>query len=76
MNDSLRRAVRTFAQAFLGVIILQIGTIQADADDGKLDFEWWKRLLLSAAVAGFIALVTWAWNALENTTGKEFPVSK
>lgn len=70
MPDSLRRAIRTFVQAFTGVIIAQSGAILLDAQKGAyvLDIEWLKRLAVSAAVAGVIALVTYVHNLAEDKT--------
>lgn len=68
MNDAVRRAIRTFVQAFTGVIVAQSGAILLDAQKGEyvLDIEWIKRLAVSAAVAGVIALVSWLQNAMED----------
>lgn len=67
--DAVRRAIRTFIQAFLGVIIAQSGAILIDAQKGEyvLDIEWMKRIAVSAAVAGVIALFTYIQNALEDS---------
>jgi hypothetical protein len=60
--------LRTFVQAFTGVILAQVGAIAVDAQQGKyvLDIDWLKRILISALVAGIIALVTFAQNWSED----------
>lgn len=70
MNDNIRRGVRTFLQAFLGVIALQALALTNDASDGVIDIDLWKRVLLSAVAAGLVGFVSWAMNALEDATGK------
>jgi hypothetical protein len=68
MPDALRRALRTFVQSFTGVILAQVGAIAIDAQQGKyvLDIDWIKRILVSALVAGVIALLTFAQNWAED----------
>ena len=69
-RDPLVRAARTFLQAALALIVLQAGALMTDAEDGVLDGSLWRRVLVTAAVAGTIALVSWAQNELEAKTGK------
>jgi hypothetical protein len=70
LPDSVRRAIRTFIQAFIGVILTQAVAIAIDAQKGEyvLDIEWIKRVGISALVAGVIALLTFIQNALEDNT--------
>ena len=65
MNDPLRRAFRTFVQAALGIVLLQAAALLTDLDDGVIDEGLWMRVGIAAAGAGFIAVVTWLQNALE-----------
>jgi hypothetical protein len=66
----MKRGIRSFFQAALGMVILQAAALAGDAEDGVIDADLWKRVLITAVVAGFIAIVSWAQNALEETTGK------
>lgn len=68
MTDALRRAIRTFVQAFCGVVIAQSGAILVNAQKGEyvLDIEWVKRIGISALVAGVIALFTFLMNWSED----------
>lgn len=70
LSDAVRRALRTFCQAFLGVVIAQSGAILIDAQKGEyvLDIEWIKRIGVSAIAAGVIALVSFAQNWLEDNS--------
>lgn len=70
LPDSVIRAIRSFAQAALGVILLQAVALAADANDGVIDVTLWKRVVITALVAGFVATVSFAHNALEESTGK------
>lgn len=67
MPDSIRRGIRTFFQAALGVVLLQAVALAADANDGSLDASLWRRAGVTALVAGFIAIVTYVNNALEDS---------
>lgn len=68
LPDSIRRAIRTFIQAFAGVVVLQGVALAADANDGNLDTSLWKRVAVTAVVAGFIALFTFIQNWAEDNT--------
>lgn len=70
LPDPIRRAVRTFIQAVFGVIVIQAGALAMDAEDGVIDVDLWRRVLITAIVAGVIALVTWVYNGIESVTGK------
>lgn len=65
MNDALRRAIRTFVQAFLGSIISS-GVLSSVATDGVVDLSGIQKVGAAAFAAGLIALVSWAQNALED----------
>ena len=68
MNDALARAMRTFVQAFTGMILLQLAAIGAGLADGSWipDLEWLKRVGLSATTAGAISIVTFLHNWSED----------
>jgi hypothetical protein len=70
LPDAARRAIRTFLQAFLGVILAQIGAIAISAQKGEyvLDIEWLKRIGVSAFAAGVIAVLSFLQNYLEDNT--------
>jgi hypothetical protein len=70
MSDSLRRAIRTFVQAFTGVLALQAGAIIVQVNEGSWvpDIDWMKRVLLSALAAGVISLISFAQNWAEDNT--------
>jgi len=70
-RDPLVRAARTFLQAALALVVLQAGALMTDAEDGALDGSLWRRVLVTAIVAGGIAVVSWAHNELESVTGRE-----
>lgn len=70
MSDAVKRGLRTFVQAALGVVALQGVALIADANDGVIDANLWQRAGMTAAASGFIAVVSWAQNALEDKTGK------
>ena len=67
MKDVLIRAARTFAQAFIGTV-LTMGILNGVATDGVLPgWAAWQTLLVSAAAAGVIAVLSFAQNWLEHT---------
>lgn len=70
LPDSVRRAIRTFLQAFTGVVIAQAGAILLDVNKGEWvpDVDWLKRLAISATAAGVIAVVTFVHNWSEDHT--------
>lgn len=68
--DAIRRAVRTFVQAAVAMIVLQAGALALDAEDGVIDVDLWRRVIITAIVSGAIAVATWVQNALEDRTGK------
>ena len=69
MRDPLIRGIRTFLQAFLGVFIA-LSTSGAMNIDSIPDIEVLKRATIAAAWAGIVAVVSFAQNALEETTGR------
>ena len=77
MNDAVRRAIRTFIQGFIGVLALvavpQLTNIVNDAVDGRaisVSLDVWQSVVVAAIAGGVIALISWAQNELEDTTGK------
>ena len=75
MNDALRRALRTFLQAFVGTLVIMLvpfltDLVQAagetDGDIVKIDVNLLGNILIAAVVSGVIALISFAQNALED----------
>ena len=75
MKDSLRRAIRTFLQAFVGTLVIMLVPFLTDLiksageSDGRLvaiDVNFLGNVAIAATVAGVIALISWAQNALED----------
>lgn len=60
----IQRALRTFAQAFIGTLLSLWAASGLDLAD--LDLSTGRRLLLSALGAAIVATLTWAHNALED----------
>jgi uncharacterized membrane protein YdbT with pleckstrin-like domain len=78
MNDALRRAIRTFLQAFIGTLMLiavpalnDIVRAIINAEPYKIDFAFWQGVGLAATLSGFVAFITFVWNELEQSTGKD-----
>lgn len=68
-KDALSRALRTFFQAFLGVLLTAwIGLSLAPGELPTWDVA--QRVLIAATVAGAIALVSWLQNFLEDASGR------
>lgn len=65
MSDAIQRAVRTFFQAFIGVLITS-GILSAVEETGVVDWSNLKKVGLSALVAGVVAIVSYIQNALED----------
>lgn len=63
--DAIRRAVRTFLQAFIGVL-LGSGILSAMGETGVVDWSSVKKIGLSALAAGIVAIITWLQNFLED----------
>jgi TRAP-type C4-dicarboxylate transport system permease small subunit len=75
MPDSLRRAIRTFIQAFIGAFVLfGLPVLQGIMDAAKggenpvLDLSVWMRVLVICVISGVIALVSWVQNWFEDNT--------
>ena len=73
MSDALRRAIRTFAQAFIGTFILvavpwatNIVTAIVNAKPYELNFDVLQSAGIAGTFAAFIALVSWVQNQLED----------
>ena len=83
-KDALRRAVRTFLQGTIGVLVLiavpilnQI--IQAVAGGGEVvfDVDIWRSIAIAAIAGGVIALIAFLQNLLEDKAGSDgFVVKK
>lgn len=71
LPDAVRRAARTFVQAFVGVLAAQVLAVAAGFQQGTWvpDVDWLKRVLISACGAGVIALFAYIQNYLEDNTG-------
>ena len=76
MKDALKRALRTFAQAFVATLTLLAVPALTDivraitaSKPYQLDFAFWQGVAIAATLSGFIALISWAQNALEAKTG-------
>lgn len=73
--DWLRRAIRSFVQGFLGMLILvgfpvaqNIINAVTNGEPFSIDLEAWKRILIAALFAGGMALVSLLMNLLEDKT--------
>lgn len=69
MTDALKRATRTFIQAFIGALLTS-GVLAATAETGTLDLDALRIAGISCVAAGVIAVLSWAQNALEDSIGK------
>lgn len=65
MSDPLRRALRTFVQAFLGSILTS-GVLSATATDGVVDWSALEKAGVAALAAGFVAVLTFVQNLFED----------
>jgi len=65
MSDAGRRALRTFIQSFLGVLLTS-GILSAITTTGVVDWTVLKKVFLSGIAAGITAVLSWAQNALED----------
>jgi hypothetical protein len=75
MTDAVRRAIRTFIQAFVGTFVLvgfpvlqNIMDATNGGDEPIFDVNVWKRVLVACVISGVIALVSYVQNALEDKT--------
>lgn len=67
MTDPIRRALRTWLQAFLGSLITS-GVLSAASADGVVDWSGVKKALIAAAAGAVVALITFVQNLLEDST--------
>lgn len=67
MSDSLRRALRTFVQAFLGSVITS-GVLSAASENGVVDWSAAKKAGVAALAAAVVAVITFVQNWLEDNT--------
>lgn len=67
MPDPVRRAIRTYIQAFLGSILTS-GVMSSVSTDGVVDWSVLRKAGVAAAAAGIVALITFIQNVLEDTT--------
>lgn len=65
MSDAIRRAVRTFFQSFIGVLISS-GILSAIGEAGVVDWSALKKVGVSALGAGIVAVLTFVQNWLED----------
>lgn len=77
MSDAVRRAIRTFLDAFIGVWLLAAvpalnklvqDLVSSDGNKVNIDLNFYRNVLLAAVVAGFIALLNFVKNWLEDNT--------
>ncbi len=68
MPDSLRRATRTWVQAFTGAILFQLAAVMLDISQGNWvpDLDFLKRLALSAFIAGAVSVISYLHNWAED----------
>lgn len=74
--DWLRRAARTFLQAFVGTLsVMAIPALNdivraiGSAEPYELDFAFWQSVIIAASLAGVVSLISAAQNALEDKGG-------
>lgn len=75
MKNAAIRAVRTFVQAFIGIFALvatpwatNIINAIVSGEPYTLDFSVLQSAAIAGAFAAFISALSWAQNALEDTT--------
>lgn len=68
MTDPIRRALRTFVQAFLGSLITS-GVLSAASADGVVDWSAVKKAGIAALAAAIVAVFTFVQNWLEDSVG-------
>ena len=67
MTDPVRRALRTFVQAFLGSVLTS-GVLSAASETGVVDWSALKKAGIAALAGAVVALLTFAQNVLEDST--------
>lgn len=65
MSDSVRRAFRTFVQAFVGALLAS-GVLSAASVEGVVDWSSLGKAAVSAGVAGVVAVLSYVQNSLED----------
>ena len=75
MSDAIKRAFRTFVQAFIGTLaVLAIPAMTdiiraaSSTEPYEFDVNFWQGVMVAAVLSGFIALISWTQNALETKT--------
>jgi hypothetical protein len=75
-TDAIRRAVRTFFQGAIGVLVLiaipelnQLVQAVAAGGDVAIDVDLWQSIGLAALAGGMIALIAFLQNVLEDRAG-------
>ena len=75
-SDAIRRALRTFFQGMIGVLVLLAvpilnQMIQSVAGGGevKIDLDLWQSIGIAALAGGVIALIAFLQNVLEDRAG-------
>jgi len=78
-RDVVNRTVRTFLQSFVGTFSLfsipylnGLVTGVGESGDIALDFTFLGKIAVAALIAGFISLITFVQNALEDASGSGF----
>lgn len=69
VSNAVKRAVRTFIQTFLGVLLSSplLGQVQAELAGGQApDWHLLGNLAASGIAAGIVATLSWVQNALED----------
>lgn len=73
MSDAVRRAIRTFLQAFVGTLALLAIPALTDlvrqissAEPYEIDFRFWQGVLIAACASGLIALIALVQNFAED----------
>jgi hypothetical protein len=69
MNETLKRAARTFAQGFIGILMAvpALQNLIQDAGDGQIDVDlnFWRAVIIAAIAGGVVSLISFAQNLLE-----------
>lgn len=80
MNDTMRRAVRTFLQSFAGLFLISLSSWLMDVvswAQGSVAFphtDTLAKAAISATAASVIAVIAFVQNYLEGRTGKTLKV--
>ena len=75
MSDAIRRAIRTFIDAFIGMLALlgipvltELVRKISSAEPYEIDFRLWQSILIASAAAGLIAVFSFGKNWAEDNT--------